>query len=622
MSYFLNRIACLVFVGLCSTIALAQNDFPSTQYHGFDDSTNRPDCECDGVDNDWPSNLSVPDAGDAENQNSDINGCRPQFERGCNDNDWPTNLPDPETGSTQNQKSDSNGCKPQCECECDDNDWPTSSPVTPDPGPCVSDNRSMSPNSWSAPPKSADIENAGQTPDVPDLNSTSPFQSAGYARNQKSILKEEAAANPSSSVESEATTSGPPRHPLDNNLGASDTNDSVEPDNSNSESVISGPFSSIDTWYDPVGTKDSPLLAETSADNSLALPSSKYSTHSPTPNRSAPTPNRSAPASKYRPDLGQRDVVPTIRNYGSYDDGRKFDFENKKKEYPPMKEILATGRYFGSASILFLKPSFQRNTSVTTFSPGFSESIPFDFDYEGAPQFEVGFESEFGPGIKLNYWQYDESSNPTIFTSDGVTIGETSTWTMGLSRGSRLVAANAGERINATHSIDVESIEVSVFKEVKLPISRIVGSAGYRFASIQQSLRATLSSGGTVIDTLDSRFDINASGPQLSLEYYRPIGHTKLEFLTTAGGSVLFGRRNEFATNTATGDLSRVGADEFITTIDFMAGVQFKKMIAENRAWFARIGFQYENWLGGGTAVNAQDDFGLRGFLFTVGYNR
>ena len=130
--------------------------------------------------------------------------------------------------------------------------------------------------------------------------------------------------------------------------------------------------------------------------------------------------------SNFRPDLGHRSPEPTIRNFGTYDEGQKFDFEDKKKEYPGLGEIFATGRYFGSASLLYLRPHFQNNTAFTTNSATFGENIPFDYDFEAAPYFRFGFESKFGPGVEIDYMQYDEASNPASFTArPGVTADAT-----------------------------------------------------------------------------------------------------------------------------------------------------------------------------------------------------
>lgn len=380
-----------------------------------------------------------------------------------------------------------------------------------------------------------------------------------------------------------------------------------------SPSVIAGGVSNFPSQGFPLGVND--VVAESASQN-------------PTPGffrrPQAPVGANSmfGVVPNYRPDLGHRNYAVTVRNPGSWDNGEKFDFEDKKKEYPPMSEILATGRYFGSLSLLYLRPAFQNNTAITTSTANFSQSTAFDFDYEAAPQFRFGFESKFGPGFELNYMQYDESSNLSSFTSNGTVSGETSTWMMGPSRWTRLTAANAGDTLQSSHSIDVESFNLMVFKELKFPISRLNGSFGMQYVSIAQTLEATVTNGSTLIGSLNANSDMRAYGPRFVFEYYRPVGHTPLEFVTSFGGSVLFGKRDQFVQNSITGDFNRTGADEFVTTSEFFTGAQYKKNFAENRSVFARVGFHYQAWHGGGTAIDAQDDFGLRGFSIGVGYNR
>jgi hypothetical protein len=330
----------------------------------------------------------------------------------------------------------------------------------------------------------------------------------------------------------------------------------------------------------------------------------------------------------FRPDLGHRMPGPTFRGR-DHDSGQKFDFEEKKKDYPPFSEILATGRYFGSASMLFLQPIFQRNGGVTGFNSApatatFANTEAFDFDYETAPRFRLGFESKYGPGIELDYWQFDQGSNVSAFTSNGTTSGELRTGIFGPGQTTALSAINAGETIAAIHSIDIESFGAMFFKEVQFPVSRMNGMFGLHYVSIFQTLDAQLTdAGGSLLGELRSNSDLRAYGPKFKFEYYRPIGHTKFEFVTAFGGGILFGERDQFVTNTQTNiSTRRVGADEYVLTSEFYSGVQFKKMFAEKRGVFGRVGFNYQSWIGGGTAINAEDNFGLRGFILEVGYNR
>ena len=305
-----------------------------------------------------------------------------------------------------------------------------------------------------------------------------------------------------------------------------------------------------------------------------------------------------------------------------------MDFEDKKKQYPGFGEILATGRYFGSAELLFIQPGFQNNSAITQFnSPrdgfSFASSESFDFDYETAPQFRFGFESKFGPGLELEYFQFDQGSNISSFTANGLNRGELSTGAFGPSSLTTLEAVNAGDTLSAIHSIDIETFSAMLFKEIKFPISRLNGMFGFQYASIFQELEGELTdASGNVLGSLRSTSDLRAYGPKFRLEYYRPIGHTKLEFVTKFGGGVLFGERDQIISNTGSPAVNRFGADEYVVMSDYYGGVQYKQLTAENRAIFARLGFTYSSYVGGGTAVNAQDNFGLRGFAFAVGYNR
>lgn len=320
---------------------------------------------------------------------------------------------------------------------------------------------------------------------------------------------------------------------------------------------------------------------------------------------------------------GFRQTQPTVRGDVLDDYGQEFDFENKKREYPPFKEIMATGRYFGNAELLYVKPYFQNNTAITVEGPGTGQSEPFDFGYDTGHRFLMGFESKYGPGMELNYFQYDHQSRPSTFTSSGGLTGETATWMMGPSRWTRLTAANPGETLRAEHSMEVQNFGVSLFKDWQMPISRMGGGFGIQYVSIAQDLRATLTdSGGSQIGQLTASHDFRAIGPKLEFKYFRPVGHTKLEMIGGISGAVLFGNRDQFVSNSSTLDTSRIGADEMLMIFDVVGGVQYVHKYADKRSFYARITLMSQAWMGGGTALLPQDDFGFRGLGFAVGFNR
>lgn len=320
---------------------------------------------------------------------------------------------------------------------------------------------------------------------------------------------------------------------------------------------------------------------------------------------------------------GFRSTSPTIRGAPLDDYGQEFDFENKKRDYPPFSEIMKTGRYFANADLLYLKPYFQNNTAITVEGPGTGFSRTFDYGYDTGNRFLVGFESKYGPGFEMNYFQYDHQSRPSVFTSSGGYHGESTTWMAGPGRWSRLRTASDGDQLTAEHSLEVQNFGVSFFKDWNLPISRLGGSFGIQYVSIEQDLQARLTdSGGTEIGSLSARHELRAFGPKLEFKYFRPVGHTKLEIIGGFSGAVLFGNRDQTVTNTVTSDISRIGADEFVLIFDVIGGLQYVHNYADNRSVYARVTLMSQAWLGGGTAMLPQDDLGFRGVGFAVGFNR
>ena len=332
------------------------------------------------------------------------------------------------------------------------------------------------------------------------------------------------------------------------------------------------------------------------------------------------------PNAQFRPDLGQRAPLPTVRNLGTYDSGKtEYDFENKKREFPPFSEILATGRWFGSIEAQFLKPRFNGNSGITildqTSGSNFTDSQVFDFDFEFLPSLRAGFESKYGPGFEFDYRILTSTSDVQSFTSGAGTSGSLRAALPDVSLSSVIATTAPGQTLSGTQRLGFESFGLSVFKEVQLPVTRINGMFGFQAIDIDHAVDATVADGaGAVLQNLGSRSDMRAFGPRLRIEYFRPVGHTKLEFLSQFGGSLLFGKRDQFVFGEDS--FQRVDVDEIVTTFRFLTALQIKQRIGENRSVFGRVGYLNETFNSGGSGFLAQDDFGLRGFTILVGINR
>lgn len=335
-------------------------------------------------------------------------------------------------------------------------------------------------------------------------------------------------------------------------------------------------------------------------------------------------PGPASPANPFAPgfDPGFRRDGYSGNSLDWLDNGQQFPHESGK-QYPPISEILKTGRYFGSLEWQLIQPHLQNNTALLRASPGAYSSQQFNWTYESAPQFRAGFESQYGPGVELDYWQFDHDSSSVTGTSDGTTSllavipqGDAGTF-------NTLSATAAGDRLVAQQGLELHAAGLSFFKEMKLPISRLSGTFGLRYLSIAQEAKVVrLDAGGAETGSLSHITDFRGFGPRIRLDYFRPVGHTKLESLASFGSGLLFGNRDQFVTNSLAGSYVRTNADEFVTNVEAAIGVQYVKHLGERRSAFVRLTYLSQTWLGGGTATDASGDLGFRGLAVSVGANR
>ena len=326
------------------------------------------------------------------------------------------------------------------------------------------------------------------------------------------------------------------------------------------------------------------------------------------------------PSFSPKAEVGARSQFNTIRPqpFESYD---QFAFE-EKEQFPKPGELLRSAVYFFDLELGVLQPHFRSNTAIAQSSGGSSFSESFDFDYDTSPRVRVGFESEYGPGFELDYFQFDQNSDLSTFTSDGRSVGSIGFNQLN-NQFTSIQATGAGEALNAQHSFELHSYALSAFKALKFKRARIAGRFGLQYVQLHHELDARVfDPAGTETDRLVGTSEFEGFGPRFGLDYFRPVGHTPLELVTTATAAVLFGNQDQDVSNTSSGVSSSIGADEFVTIIDIFAGLQTRKMRGEKRSTFARFGYVNQSWFGAGTATDPSGDLGLQGISFAIGVNR
>ncbi len=297
--------------------------------------------------------------------------------------------------------------------------------------------------------------------------------------------------------------------------------------------------------------------------------------------------------------------------------------KNQDKKSPSLPEILNKGRYFGAAEVLWMSPRFLGGTALTRTTGTSVAAEPFHFAYSYSPRFNFGFESEQGPGVEFEYWNFNDRSDIAQMTSDGLTAGQTSVYLLGPERWSRISADAAGETLSVVHELKAQSFDMVFFKEMEFKVSRINGFLGLHYATLTHLLRAQVTDAlNAPISELLSQSEFEGFGPTIGIEYLRPVGHTKLEMLGGIKVSTLLGERNQLVQNSATLDFNRFGADELLSGLDGHIGVQYMHHLTEHRTIFARTTFEAQHWIGGGSPIDPTSDFGVYGMTFGVGVNR
>ena len=290
--------------------------------------------------------------------------------------------------------------------------------------------------------------------------------------------------------------------------------------------------------------------------------------------------------------------------------------------YESFAAIMANGFWFGSFDAFFMEPHFQGNTAVTRIAGIGRQPKAFDFGFEFIPRITFGFETNAGPGIELDLWKMNEFSDRIFFTSDAVNSGAT-TVLVGDVGGTTTLTATGGETIEARHQAKIYSGGINFFKSVKNPRSRIRGAIGLRFVSLRHRMVAFRRDPfGTVTCTLTNFSDFQGLGPSVGVTYRRPIGHTSLSMLGGFRGALLFGHRDQVIRNDSLLVFQQLGKDEPLTILDAFLGVEWKREMSQCRSFFVRTNFETQYWIGGGSAIDADANFGLYGFTLSLGVTR
>ncbi len=290
---------------------------------------------------------------------------------------------------------------------------------------------------------------------------------------------------------------------------------------------------------------------------------------------------------------------------------------SRTEDYLSFASILANGHVFGRVDFAFIEPHFQSNNLLHSTVGQTTTVEPTNFSFDVTPRYSIGFETNAGPGVEAGYWQYNEFSDLLQFTSDGTSVASIRVRT-GQPAEARELTAGPGQSLQARHHMTVNSSKFTVFKAFQAPVSRIRGSLGVRYVQIDHELFSERNDGATLFN--NSNFQ--GGGPTFHLDYQRPIGHTPLKLLGGFGLSALFGHHDQSIFESDVLTHVETATDHSLAVIDLHLGVEFNQKFARCNSIFVRGAWESEHWLNGGSAADPDSDFGLHGFVISVGLSR
>lgn len=286
--------------------------------------------------------------------------------------------------------------------------------------------------------------------------------------------------------------------------------------------------------------------------------------------------------------------------------------------YETLGAVVANGFAYGRIEIAFWEPHFGNNGGLAISSGALTVNEPFDFGFELTPRYVVGFETNAGPGIEINYWKFNEFSDGLNFQSDGFSVGEISVLAGGAGGARTLTASAPGERLESRHQMKIQSTSVNFFKAHQAPLSRLRGLLGFRHVATKHDLIASRNDGAGLFGNTN----FNGGGPTVGIDYFRPIGHTRLYAFGGLGMSLLFGHHDQTIIESGVVTFRETATDHPLAIFDLHLGVEWRRKLSRCNSVLIRSVFESQHWIGGATSVDPNSDFGLYGFVFSAGITR
>jgi hypothetical protein len=262
---------------------------------------------------------------------------------------------------------------------------------------------------------------------------------------------------------------------------------------------------------------------------------------------------------------------------------------------------------------VFLRPHFDNNVAyqfVDVPAANVVSAQPFNYDFEIAPRTWLAWTGPTGLGLRTSYFGFDHSASRTDVApaAGGSSIILDPQSAFGVS-----LPFVGGDTVAASHSLDVNVLDLEATQTAWLGEWELLGSFGVRYASFEQDYLLTVNAGPGGV--LASGYQFNGIGPTVAFEMYRSFGSAWTLF-SVARGSILFGESDWHGGDPTlvTNRLLVYENDGALTIGEFQAGVRYNR-----GAWFLQSALEGQAWLGTESITRVDEDMVLAGFSLGAG---
>jgi hypothetical protein len=248
------------------------------------------------------------------------------------------------------------------------------------------------------------------------------------------------------------------------------------------------------------------------------------------------------------------------------------------------------GFIFG-AELLFIKPFAGTGMAAA------NRSFMWEFDYEASPRFWVGYAFANCLGVRLRYWDYDQSTTSNLW-ADGFVEG-----------------------VTGTLRLNVAVIDAEVFDTTPLGLNwQATASAGYRYMDYQTEYSVREQGEVTQVGRVLS----GLHGVTAALELRRNFPGRYLGLFGNVRTSWLFGDESMYSI-TPNGTERYWARDVGHLMLETQLGIDWNRPIANDAAiLFTRLGVEAQWWsdMEGFINSNSRSAIGLFGLMCAVGISR